>query len=135
MTDHSPFVGTPVERVEDQRHLCGHAQFVDDLPRRAGQEAAGLHRVLDPRQLGVRHQLGVAHRGDLLLGDGAHEPQLAEHLHVLLVVVRRRVHRRGAALGDEEVAQIESSISGQIQYMKNPTQIVLPNPWNSTVVE
>ena len=31
MADQHLFVGTPVERVEDHRHLCGHAQFVDDL--------------------------------------------------------------------------------------------------------
>ena len=31
MAEQQLFVGTPVERVEDQRHLCGHAQFVDDL--------------------------------------------------------------------------------------------------------
>ena len=31
MADQHLLVGTPVERVEDHRHLCGHAQFVDDL--------------------------------------------------------------------------------------------------------
>ena len=69
----------------------------------AAQEAAGVHRVLDARQLGGRRALGIAHDLDLLVGERAHEPQLAEHLHVLLVVFRRLADALLAAVGHVEV--------------------------------
>jgi len=54
--------------------------------RPAGEETAGLHRILDCRQFHGADELGVAHRRDLLVGQGPHQAQFAEHLHVLFVM-------------------------------------------------
>ena len=61
--------------------------------RPAGEETAGLHRILDCRQFHGADELGVAHRRDLLVGQGPHQAQFAEHLHVLFVMRRRLADR------------------------------------------
>jgi hypothetical protein len=40
--------------------------LLDDVPRPAGQEVAGLHRILDRRQFDRADRPRVAHRRDLL---------------------------------------------------------------------
>ena len=42
-------------------------ELLDDVGRRAGEETAGLHGVLDCRQLGRGGQPGIAHRCDLFV--------------------------------------------------------------------
>ena len=86
--------GTPTDRLTEIRSSAGY--FASSAFRWsmiscgvAGQEAAGIHRVLDPRQLRRRRALRIAHDLDLLVGHRAHQAQLAEHLHVLFVVFRR----------------------------------------------
>src|SRR5262249_6233840 len=66
--------------------------LLDDVGGGAGEEAAGLHRVLDAPQFRRGAEPWIAHRGDLLVGQRPHEAQLAEHLHVLLVVFGRLAH-------------------------------------------
>src|SRR6266481_3732138 len=42
--------------------LLDRLQLLDDVLRPAGQEAAGLHRILDPRQFHGAGEPGLAHR-------------------------------------------------------------------------
>src|SRR5215472_9558957 len=60
-------------------------QVLDHLLRRAAQEAAVGDRVLDPGQFRRLSACAIAHDLDLLVGQGTHETQLAEHLHVFFV--------------------------------------------------
>jgi catechol 2,3-dioxygenase-like lactoylglutathione lyase family enzyme len=48
--------------------LFDRLQQLEDVGWRAGEETAGLHRILDARQLGGGGELGVAHRRDLIVG-------------------------------------------------------------------
>ena len=65
--------GTPTDRLTEMRSSAGIGffeclQMPDDFVGRTGQEAAGVHRVLDPRQFRGRCAGGIAHDLDLLLG-------------------------------------------------------------------
>src|SRR5438445_8861542 len=55
--------------------------------------------VLDARAVWRWRPAWVAHRCDLLVAQRAYQPQLAGHLHILLVVFRRLPHAVLAALG------------------------------------
>ena len=50
--------------------------------------------------LTVPAQPGIAHRRDLLVGQGPHQAQFAEHFHVLFVVRRGFADRLLAVLGE-----------------------------------
>src|SRR3984893_3015538 len=78
-------------------------QMFDDLLRRAAQHAAIGDGVLDPQQLGGGGALGIAHDLDLLVGERAHQPQLAEHLHILFVIFRGFANPLLAVFGEIKV--------------------------------
>src|SRR5580704_6307421 len=78
--------GCADDSVEAGIALLYRLQLLDDVLRPAGEEAAGLHRVLDCRQFHGTGKPGVAHRRDLLISQCPHEAQFAEHLHVLFVM-------------------------------------------------
>jgi hypothetical protein len=83
----------PLERLD----------VLDQVVGIAAQEAAGPDRILDARQLGGRRAPGIAHDLYLLLADRTHQTQLAEHLHVFFVILRRFLHPLLAAIGHVEV--------------------------------
>ena len=60
--------------------------MLDDLLRRAAQDAAIGNGILYPRQLGGRGALWIAHDLDLLVAESPHQPQLAEHFHIFFVI-------------------------------------------------
>src|SRR5207244_11481970 len=99
-----PFPFTTLFRsVEAGIALLDRLQGLDDVLRSAGEEAAGLYRILDPRQFHGTGEPGVAHRRDLLVGQCPHETQFAEHFHVLFVMRRGLADRLLAARGDVEL--------------------------------
>src|SRR6266567_5613241 len=91
--------------------LLERLDVLDQVVGITAQEAAGLDRILDARQLGGRRTLGIAHDLYLLLGDRAHETQLAEHLHVFLVILCRFLHALLAAVGHVEVVTEAQSLA------------------------
>src|SRR5262249_7730820 len=91
------------DAVERRIFLLERLDVLDQVVGITAQEAAGLDRILDARQLGVRRALGIAHDLYLLLGDRTHQTQLAEHLHVFFVILRRFLHALLAAVGHVKV--------------------------------
>ena len=91
------------DAVEAGIALLDRLQLLDDVLRPAGEEAAGLHRILDRRQFHGAGEPGVAHRRDLLVGQCPHEAQFAEHFHVLFVMRRGLADRLLAARRDVEL--------------------------------
>jgi hypothetical protein len=85
-----PRGGGANDAVEAGIALLDRLQSLDDVLRPAGEEAASLYRILDRRQIHSAGQPGVAHRRDLLVGQGPHEAQFAKHLHVLSLPCSRR---------------------------------------------
>jgi hypothetical protein len=60
------------DAVEAGIALLDRLQLLDNVLRPAGQEAAGLRRILDRRQCHGTSQPKVAHRRDLLVGQCPH---------------------------------------------------------------
>ena len=77
-------------------------QLLDDVLRPAGEEAAGLHRILDCRQFTVPAGRG-SRIAAICSSVKARTAQFAEHLHVLLVMRGRLADRLLAARRDVEV--------------------------------
>src|SRR5215813_3756677 len=102
------FSGTPTERLTEMRSSARHffssaLMCFDQVIRITTQEAAGLDRILDARQLGGGRTLGITHDLYLLFGDRTHQTQLAKHLHVFFVILRRFLHALLAAVGHVKV--------------------------------
>src|SRR6516165_5112693 len=91
------------DAVERRVFLFERLDVFDQVIRITAQEAAGLDRILDARQLGGRRTLGITHDLYLLFGDRTHQTQLAKHLHVFFVILRRFLHALLAAVGHVKV--------------------------------
>ena len=103
----------------------------DQVVAVAAQEAAGFDRILDTRELGARRARGIAHDLDLLLGERAHQAQLAEHLEVFLVIFRRFLHALFAVVRHVEVeteaqplAQLDVLVKARVRLLPGEHDLV-----------
>src|SRR5262249_10456385 len=99
------------DAVERRVFLLERLEVLDQVIRITAQEAAGLDRFLDARQLGGRRTLGITHDLYLLFGDRTHQTQLSKHLHVFFVILRPFLHPLLAAVGHVKLYTEASSLT------------------------